>query len=107
MFPSHDRASTAFNTAVRGLADRIFVECANNRVLYAIRLYAKDGTDNTHSAPRFYSEHIADSIIDIRVKNNVKFQNVTPADSDPDATGVDMNRNAVNANPLEAYLPLC
>lgn len=81
------------------LATKLFEMSQNNFTLYAIQMYEADNL-----TVKYRADTLADSILDIRIKTNVKFQNVTPADTDPDASGVDMNRNAINANPVSGVI---
>jgi hypothetical protein len=80
------------------LAERMLFGAQYNRTLAYLSVTDHEGK------VLFQSEHIGESMLDIRIKTNVKFQNVTPADSDPDSTGADMNRNAINSNPLSGVV---
>lgn len=84
---------------VKAFAQVLFDMAKLGKVLY--RLDINPGTTGN---VMYRCDTIADSILDIRIRTNVKFQNVTAADSDPDASGVDYNKNAINANPLSGMI---
>lgn len=79
------------------VAEVIFDCARDSQVIWKVRI------NNPNGDSIYTSDHIADSILDIRIKNRLKFQNITPADTDPGG-GMDMNRNAINANPLDGFI---
>jgi hypothetical protein len=86
-------------SVVKNVATKLFVAANLSQVLYRL-----DINPGTTSNVMYRCDTIAESILDIRIRSNVKFQNVTPADTDADASGIDNNKNAIDANPLSGYV---
>ena len=95
---NYTTSGTDLKTQIQGLAWALFDKARQGLYPHEVEMV------NSTVGPHFISSAIGESIIDIRIKTNVKFQNTTPADDDPDATGVDMNKNAINANPLQGKI---